>query len=117
LKVALPRFGESVAPCFEHTATICIFVVEGSRVGEQTDFKLTSREPLDRVRLLKDQRVDVLICGGMQDRFQAMVEGLGIRVISWVSGDVDALLERFIRGELRSGHNGLEGTGAGKGGA
>ena len=103
MKVALPRFGEDVAPCFEHTATISIFTVEGGRAAEQTDFALSSREPLDRVRLLRDQGVETLICGGMQDRFQTMVEGHGIRVISWVSGEVDELLARFLRGELRPG--------------
>ena len=106
MKVALPRFGESVAPCFEHTATISIFEIEGGRVGDQTDFLLHSRDPFDRVRLLRDQEVDTLICGGMQHRFQDIIEGRGIRVISWVSGDVDDLLARFLRGDLEPGSSG-----------
>ncbi|MBW2257079.1 MAG: NifB/NifX family molybdenum-iron cluster-binding protein [Deltaproteobacteria bacterium] len=117
MKVALPRFGKYVAPCFEHTATICIFAVNEGRIGKQTDFTLTSEESLDRVRLLKDQGVDVLICGGIQDRFQAMVEGLGILVISWVSGSVSELLDLFVRGQLESRHTNREdahGRGAGK---
>ena len=103
MKVALPRFGESVAPCFEHTATISIFEVASGRVGGQTDFSLHSRDPFDRVRLLRDQEVDTLICGGMQHRFQDILEGRGIHVISWVSGNVDELLARFLAGDLKPG--------------
>ncbi len=77
--------------------------MEAGRVTAQTDFSLSSGEPLDRVRLLRDQGVGTLICGGMQDCFQTMVEGQGIRVVSWVSGEVDGLLARFLRGELCSG--------------
>ena len=108
MKVALPRFGESIAPCFEHTATISIYLVVGQQIGERTDFKLTSTNPLDRVRLLKDQRVHTLICGGIEDRYQTMVEGLGIHVICWVSGEIGALLGRFLRGELDSGQTGSD---------
>ena len=106
--MAIPRFGETIAPCFEHTATICIFAIQGDRVVDETDFHLPSRHALDRVRLLRDQQVDTLICGGIESGFQVMVEGMGIEVISWVSGEVEGLLDLFVRGELVPGR--MEGS-------
>jgi len=103
MKVAIPRFEESVAPCFEYSATIAVFTLEGRRVVGQTDFTLQSQRALDRVRLLRDQGVEVLICGGLQDRFEDLVRASGIRVISWVSGSVEELLESFLRGTLTPG--------------
>ena len=103
MKVAIPRFGESVAPCFEYSATIAIFVIKARQVVDQSDFTLQSQDPLDRVRLLRDQGVNTLICGGLQDRFEDLVEANRIRVISWVSGSVDELLRLFIEGRLTSG--------------
>ena len=85
-KIAIPRFGESVAPCFEYSATVALFLVADGRVIEQRDFVLQSRRELDRVRLLRDQKVDTLICGGVQDRFEDLIRANGIRVVSWVSG-------------------------------
>ncbi len=102
-KIAIPRFGESVAPCFEYSATVAIFLVTDGRVVEQADFVLQSRRELDRVRLLRDQEVDTLICGGVQDRFEDIIRANGIRVVSWVSGQVEDLLGSFLRGELRGG--------------
>jgi predicted Fe-Mo cluster-binding NifX family protein len=103
MKVAIPRFGEEVAPCFEYSATIAIFTIRRGRLVDQLDFAMQSREEFDRVRLLRDQRVDTLICGGVRDVFEDLLRAAGIRVISWVSGDVESLLDRFIRGELAPG--------------
>lgn len=103
-KVAIPRTGESVAPCFEYSATIAIFTLEGDRVVDQLDFPFRSRDPLDRVRLLRDQDVDTIICGGMQDVFEDLVRACGIRLISWVSGSVDDLLQEYVGGRLVPGN-------------
>jgi len=100
MKVAIPRFEEQVAPCYEYSATIAIFTIEGKTVVNQVDFKLESRDVFDRLRLLRDQQVDVLICGGVQNVFEDMLKANGIHVISWVSGSVDLLLKRYLHGEL-----------------
>ena len=103
MRVAIPRMGEMVAPCFEYCATMAIFTIEGDRAVDQVDFPLQSRDPLDRVRLLRDQEVDTVICGGMQDLYEDMVRARGFKVISWVSGSVEDLLNMFLRGKLTSG--------------
>ena len=103
MKVAIPRFEEQVAPCFEYSATITIFTIEDQRIVEQVDFTLQSQRAFDRVRLLRDQDVETLICGGVQDRFEDLVGATGIRVISWVSGNVEDLLSRFLNGTLTPG--------------
>ena len=103
MKIAIPRFGESVAPCFEQTSTITIFTIHRKRIVSQEDFVFNSREGLDRVRLLRDQDVDVLICGGMQEVFETLLTARGIQVYSWVSGTVDELVSRFLSGTLVPG--------------
>jgi predicted Fe-Mo cluster-binding NifX family protein len=100
LIVAIPRFGEVVAPCFGSSATISIFTLAGRTVVEERSFCLQSRDALDRLRLLRDQGVELLICGGVQEFLQDALEEGGITVISWVSGSVDSLLKSFMAGEL-----------------
>jgi predicted Fe-Mo cluster-binding NifX family protein len=103
VKIAIPRHGEFVAPCFEWSATITIFTVRGKHVVDQTDFSLQSQDPVDRVRLLRDQGVDTLVCGGLQDSFEDLVAANGIRVFSWVAGRVEDLIRRLLDGRLTSG--------------
>jgi hypothetical protein len=95
--------GELVAPCFEHCCTMALFTVVGRQIVDQVDFPLRSRDPFDRVRLMRDRRVDTLICGGMQDRYEDVLRASGLEVISWVSGPVEALLELYVRDSLVSG--------------
>ena len=103
MKVAIPHFGEDVAPCFEYSASIAIFTVRGKTVVGQIEFSLQSEEAFDRVRLLRDQNVATLICGGVQESFENLLLASGIRVISWVTGDVRELLQLFMRGKLVTG--------------
>jgi predicted Fe-Mo cluster-binding NifX family protein len=103
VKVAVPRMGERVAPCLEYCATMAIFTLEGSRIIGQTDIPLRSRDPFDRVRLLRDQQVDTIICGGIQGIYEDALRATGIQVVSWVSGSVDDLLALFISGQLVPG--------------
>ncbi|MCX7014955.1 MAG: hypothetical protein NTW86_20785 [Candidatus Sumerlaeota bacterium] len=103
MKVAIPRFGESVAPCFEYCATMAIFTIEHGEIVDQVDFPLRSREPFDRVRLLRDQGVEVVICGGVHDAIENALRAHNLRVISWVSGEVEELLRQFLEGRLVAG--------------
>ena len=98
VRVAVPRFGENIAPCFEYTTTIAIFTVVNGVVVSQADFILQSRERLDRLRLLKDQGVQVLACGGIEAHFEKMVEAAGIETHSWKTGTVDEILNELITG-------------------
>lgn len=101
--VAIPRMGDVVAPCFEYCATMTIFTIGEGQIEEQRDIPLKSPDPFDRVRLLRDQKVDTLICGGMQDVYEDLIRASGFEVISWVSGSVEDLLDMYIRGRLVTG--------------
>jgi predicted Fe-Mo cluster-binding NifX family protein len=96
----MPRFGELVAPCFEYSATITVFTIHKEKVVDQIDFCLQSTDILDRVRLLRDQQVETLICGGLEEHLEDMLQTNGVRVISWVSGSAEELLDSFMRGQL-----------------
>jgi predicted Fe-Mo cluster-binding NifX family protein len=100
VRIAIPRMGEHVAPCLEYCATMAIFTIAAGEVVEQIDFPLRSRDPFDRVRLLRDQCVHTIICGGIQEVYEDVLRASGMQVISWVSGTVDDLVELYLRGKL-----------------
>ena len=103
MKIAIPHLGESVAPCFEYSATMAIFTVEENLIVDKVDVPLRSRIPYDRVRLMNAKQVDTVICGGVQALYEDLLKDHGIRVISWVSGSVEDLLNRFMEGRLSPG--------------
>jgi len=102
-KVAIPRLGESIAPCFEYSANFSIYTVREGHVIDRIEFPLRSKDPFDRVRLLRAEQVDTIICGGVMERYEDLLKASGIQVISWVSGSVEDLLNLFLRGQLVPG--------------
>jgi len=44
--------------------------------------------------------LDVLVCGAVSRRFAALLEQCGVRVIPWVAGEWQDVLEALVRGEL-----------------
>ena len=92
-----------MAPCFEYCATMTVFTVDRGELVDQTDFPMHSHVAYDRVRLLRDQKVDVVICGGVQDFYEDLLRANGIQLISWVSGNVVELLNLFLQGQLAPG--------------
>ena len=103
MKVAIPHHGEDVTPDFEYAGGITIYEIHKNRVVAQTDFTLRSREKLDRVRLLRDQDVSVLICSGIQAAHEDLLTASGIQVISWVSGKANEVLHLFLENTLVPG--------------
>ena len=102
MRIAIPRYEDEVAPCFDYSVTIVIFDIVNRRIVDEKEYTLSSQWAVDRIRLLRDQKVDVLICGGIQDRFEDMVRGNGMELISWVSGKVEDLLEQYLNKTLTS---------------
>jgi predicted Fe-Mo cluster-binding NifX family protein len=100
MKVAVPRTGAFVAPSLGHCTMMSIYTIRSGHVVDQLDFPLRSPDPLDRVRLLRDQQVETIICGGIQDLIEDILRASGMTVISWVSGAVGDLLDLFIHGQL-----------------
>ena len=100
MKVAIPCHRGRVAPRFGCSTHIGIYTIRGRRVVHDVDFTLESKRWLDRLRLLRDEQVDTLICGGIGAAIERMVEASGIPTISWVAGTIDHLLDQFLAGEL-----------------
>jgi len=99
-KIAIPQFRGAVAPCFGYSLTIELITARDRQVLSRDRFTFSSDRAFDRIRLLRDQGVDTLICGGIQCAVETMVRASGIRVVAWVSGAVEEVLDRYLRGEL-----------------
>ena len=81
---------------------------EQFKVYEAEDGKIVSSEVMGTngighealAGLLADHSIDVLICGGMGQGAQDALSEAGIEVCAGASGDTDAAVEAYLRGEL-----------------
>jgi predicted Fe-Mo cluster-binding NifX family protein len=125
MRVAVLLFRDQVAPRFGATRHAAVATIErGVELGREL-LDLRDAFPEQIPDQLAEAGAEVLICGGIHQRFQSRLAQLGVRVIGGVVGPVDEALAAFRAGELGFGtfrclrpggrRQGRGGSGAGPG--
>ena len=100
MKIAVTYENGQVFQHFGHTEQFKVYEVEDGKVVSSlvTGSDGSGHEAL--AVLLADKAVDVLICGGIGGGAQAALLEQGIELCAGASGDADAAVEAYLRGEL-----------------
>lgn len=100
MKIAVTYEDGNVFQHFGRTENFKVYDVEDGKVvsAEVMGSDGVGHEAL--AWLLKDSGIDALICGGMGQGAQDALAEAGIEVCAGASGDADAVVEAFLRGEL-----------------
>lgn len=102
MKIAVTYDNGSIFQHFGKTQCFKVYTVENSTVvfTELLDSNGSGHGALARV--LAENAVDVLICGGIGGGAQSALGDAGIEVCSGAEGDTDQAVERYLKGELIS---------------
>jgi predicted Fe-Mo cluster-binding NifX family protein len=108
--VAIPLFGNRVSSRFDCSKSILLVAIDDGTIIRRQEMRWTSASILERIHLLLEESVAVLICGGITDTCAHLLQDNNIEVIPWVRGEVEEVLFRFMQGTLRTivagGNNG-----------
>jgi len=102
MKIAIPMFTNRVSPRFDFASKVLIAAIADRKVIERQEFSLINLNPIRRSSLLCELGVNVLICGGISTFAQRLAVGNGIDVIPMVQGEIEEVLNLFMRGDLSS---------------
>ncbi|SMC23982.1 Predicted Fe-Mo cluster-binding protein, NifX family [Desulfacinum hydrothermale DSM 13146] len=95
LRVAIPSFGPNVAPHFSTAQEILIYVVHKGRVRIRIPLSVAQEPPPQKLRKVLALGIQVLVCGGIEERTRAVLERRGVRVLSNRTGPVADILNRM----------------------
>lgn len=100
MRIAVTYDNGEVFQHFGHTEEFKVYEVENEAVvsSEIIDSNGSGHGAL--AELLGRYSIDVLICGGIGGGAHAALSNLGIDVCAGASGDVDTVVEQFLKGEL-----------------
>ncbi len=101
MNVAIPKFGETVAPCFEVARVFLVCRLDNRTPIDRRLLECGGCEGFGRVKLLRDKKIDVVICGGIKGFYRDLLQAAGVVVIDNVTGDASEALDQFIRGNLK----------------
>ncbi|MDY6837697.1 MAG: NifB/NifX family molybdenum-iron cluster-binding protein [Thermodesulfobacteriota bacterium] len=103
-RVAIPVFQRRIAPVFDACLRVLTFDVEGDHYEKKSELRVYGLWPSERVAALQRAGVTTLICAGISEVLDNMLEGAGIRVIDGIAGQIEDVLQGFISGRLGEPH-------------
>jgi predicted Fe-Mo cluster-binding NifX family protein len=100
MKLALTVWENRISPLFDCARRLLLVeIVDQTATGKHVE-SFDYESPLSRATRLSDLGVNVLICGAVSDSFARMIETHGIRIIPFVAGGVEEVLDAYLTSEL-----------------
>ena len=102
MRIAVTYEDGNIFQHFGHTEQFKIYEVEDGQVVSSEVIGSNGSGHSALAGLLSDDAVDVLICGGIGGGAQAALEERGIELCAGASGDADAAVAAYLKGELEN---------------
>jgi predicted Fe-Mo cluster-binding NifX family protein len=104
MKIAIPVCGNRVSTVFDAADELLIIETGPGVVPEQLRACWKNETLIARTAQIRESGVQVLICGALSRSVSRMLNAAGIRVIPFIRGTVDEILEAFRNGTLSGRH-------------
>jgi predicted Fe-Mo cluster-binding NifX family protein len=99
MKAAFAVWNDRIAPVFDTARRICLVEADAGRIVHKAYEPLTDNLPVRRALLLSEFGVDTLICGAISKSLSEIIASHGIRVISFVAGDLHEMIKTWLAGD------------------
>ena len=103
MKTAFAHWDNRIAPVFDTARQIRIIEAESGRIVSEMEEVLTDDLPVRKVGRLAELGVGAMVCGAISRPLHEMASGYGIRVFSFVAGDLSRVIEAWLAGGLEGG--------------
>jgi len=100
MKVAVTVWQGRVSPVFDVCRNLLLLDVEDAGIRTRSENGFPSMGPHTRIPFLVELGVDVLICGAMSRALWHQAVAEGIRVLPFVAGDIDQVIDGWLQGKL-----------------
>lgn len=103
MKTAFSYWDKRIAPLFDTATELHLVETDSERVIASSEGLLPDQYPARKVLGLRAQGVETLVCGAISCPLHEMVSAYGIKVIPFVAGDLDEVVQAYLGGMLESG--------------
>ena len=100
MKIAVTCSDNSVFQHFGHTPEFAVFEIEGERIASEKRLSCGDSGHGALASLLTDEKIEVLVCGGIGPGAVNALAKAGIEVIGGAEGNVRSVVEALLAGTL-----------------
>lgn len=102
MKIAVMLIGDKISPHFGGSEKVCIYTVENGAIVNKEYFDMPEHRAGLFAKFIKQKGADVVIAGSIGERARYIFDNLGIRYFIGVLGSPDEVVEKLLKGQLKS---------------
>jgi predicted Fe-Mo cluster-binding NifX family protein len=100
VRVALTIWENRVSPVADSARQLLLVDIGNISILERRYERFQQESLFYRAKRLSDLDTRVFICGAISDFFRSLIEGYGIRIIPFVRGKTDEVLQAYLAQSL-----------------
>lgn len=98
--IGLTTWGQRISPVFDSAQKLIVVDAQDSKITARRFEKIDPSIPLLLSEKLKELKMEVLICGAISKGLADIIESVSIHCIPFITGDVETVLNSYIKGEV-----------------
>ncbi len=102
MRVALTIWEGHIAPVFDVSREAELLTIDDGIVTGRQRASITTATATEKIARLQELGVETLICGAISAPLQHELSSGGLRVIGFVAGETEAIVQALIAGKLPS---------------
>ena len=105
MKIAISTDSEKVSEHFGRCPEFTIVEIKDNKIKNKKVIENPGHMTGFLPKYLKEHRVDYVIAGGAGFRAQKLFKQSGIKLITGIQGEIDKIIDSFIKGNLKQGND------------
>jgi predicted Fe-Mo cluster-binding NifX family protein len=99
MKVSVSTWNGRISPVFDVARTLLVLEVGDAGIVERRELPLGDTQA-GRIERITDAGINVLLCGAISVPLSGMLAARGVRVVAFISGDVEEVIQAYLAGAL-----------------
>ena len=105
MRIAISTDGDFVSAHFGRCPSFTIIEIDNDKLIDKQTIDNPGHHPGFLPQFLHQKGVDCIIAGGMGHRAEALFAESGIQTIMGISGSIDEVIDKIIKGTLKGGQS------------
>jgi len=100
--ILIPVFNELVSSRLDCTEYFLLIKINDRVILNRETIKIIAKNQLEKLNVILSMKPDTVICNGLTEFFKNGFLKNGIKIIPWVHGQFEDVIQNFMKGNLAS---------------
>jgi len=96
MKIGIALYKERVSPVFDTAVAVLKVEIKGEQIISREEINIDYQEPVKRIEKLKENDIQLLICGAVSELFLNLFDVLNLQVCPFVAGDIEEVIKVYM---------------------